>query len=380
MGVPLSVLADPRAQPATTHVATLRQIHLGMIDAVLAGGGVAPVAALAAEQLSGTVAIVLPAADIATAAPDERRLPVVERYVTERLEGRPVKVPAGVVAEVEVRSGDEPLGAVVLLDAPLAGGEREVLELAALAALTAVTLRDARVSQRRAAAALFDELELLSGPEVLARAQRLGADLGQGASAFVARPPEGHTDRVLAAIAQELPGALAAARGDLVEALAPGSPERLARRLADDHAGRRLAARAGLPRRFGTALKVAALTLELDGGEELRNGSWRLLLGTAATDPSALTALVDSTVGRAIEHLDTLRAYFEHGANMNATAEAVYAHRHTVANRLERVRTLTGHDPQLPAGQAQLALGLQALDVQRALRKRAERRPGTARR
>ena len=134
------------------------------------------------------------------------------------------------------------------------------------------------------------------------------------------------------------------------------------------------------PGGFGTALKVAALTLELDGGEELRNGSWRLLLGTAATDPSALTALVDSTVGRAIEHLDTLRAYFEHGANMNATAEAVYAHRHTVANRLERVRTLTGHDPQLPAGQAQLALGLQALDVQRALRKRAERRPGTARR
>ena len=379
MGVPLSVLADPRAQPAATQVATLRQIHLGMIDAVLAGGGVAPVAALAAEQLSGTVAIVLPAADIATAAPDARRLPVVERYVTERLEGRPVKVPAGVVAEVEVRSGDEPLGAVVLLDAPLAGGEREVLELAALAALTAVTLRDARVSQRRAAAALFDELELLSGPEVLARAQRLGADLGQGASAFVARPPEGHTDRVLAAIAQELPGALAAARGDLVEALAPGSPERLARRLAETMPVG-VSPHEPTPAGFGTALKVAALTLELDGGEELRNGSWRLLLGTAATDPSALTALVDSTVGRAIEHLDTLRAYFEHGANMNATAEAVYAHRHTVANRLERVRTLTGHDPQLPAGQAQLALGLQALDVQRALRKRAERRPGTSRR
>jgi hypothetical protein len=284
-----------------------------------------------------------------------------------------------VVAEVEVRSGDEPLGAVVLLDAPLAEGEREVLELAALAALTAVTLRDARVSQRRAAAALFDELELLSGPEVLARAQRLGADLGQGASAFVARPPEGHTDRVLAAIAQELPGALAAVRGELVEALVPGSPERLAGRLA-------VTMPVGLsphepePAAFGTALKVAGLALELDGGEELRNGSWRLLLATAATDPSALTALVDSTVGRAIEQLDTLRAYFEHGANMNATAEAVYAHRHTVANRLERVRTLTGHDPQVPAGQAQLALGLQALDVQRALRKRAERRPGTSRR
>ena len=66
--------------------------------------------------------------------------------------------------------------------------------------------------------------------------------------------------------------------------------------------------------------------------------------------------------------LDTLRAYLDHGANMNATAGAVFAHRHTVASRLERIRALTGHDPLTPAGQAQLALGLQALDVQRAAR------------
>ena len=104
---------------------------------------------------------------------------------------------------------------------------------------------------------------------MLARAQRLGADLGPGASALVARPPAGHTDRVLAAIAQELPGALAAARGDLVEALAPGSPERLAQRLRGDDAGRGLTARGRTPGAFGTALKVAALALELDGGEEL---------------------------------------------------------------------------------------------------------------
>ncbi len=108
--VPLSVLADPHTRPAPADVARLRQIHLGMIDAVLAGGGIAPVADIAAEHLHGTVAIVLPAADIATAAPTSERLPALERYVAERLKGRPVKVPAGVVAEVEVRSGDEPLG------------------------------------------------------------------------------------------------------------------------------------------------------------------------------------------------------------------------------------------------------------------------------
>lgn len=372
----MSVLADAQPRSAAADVATLRRIHLGMIDAVLAGGGVAPVAALAAEHVRGTVAIVLPPSDIAAAAPEDERLPALERYVAERLEGRPAKVPAGVAAEVAVRSGDEPLGAVLLLDATHEG-VREVLELAAIAALTAVTLRDARVSQRRAAAALFDELDLLTGPEVLARAHRLGADLGRGASAFVARPPSGHTDRVLAAIAQELPGALAAARGDLVEALSPIDPRRLATRLA---ATMPVGVSPHETEHFGAALKFAALALELDKGEELLGGSWRLLIATGAINPPALTALVDSTVGRAIDQLDTLRAYFEHGANMNATAEAVFAHRHTVANRLERVRALTGHDPQVPAGQAQLALGLQALDVQRALRKRAERRPGTSRR
>ena len=33
---------------------------------------------------------------------------------------------------------------------------------------------------------------------------------------------------------------------------------------------------------------------------------------------------------------------------MNATAAAIYAHRHTVAYRLERVRELTGLDPMSP--------------------------------
>jgi sugar diacid utilization regulator len=48
---------------------------------------------------------------------------------------------------------------------------------------------------------------------------------------------------------------------------------------------------------------------------------------------------------------------------MRATAAAVYAHRHTVAARLDRIRELTGHDPQAPLGQQQLSLGLQALAV-----------------
>ena len=279
--------------------------------------------------------------------------PRLAAYVADRLFGRPVRVPRGVVAEVPVHSGDELLGYVALLDADPAPDAREVLELAAVAAVTAVTLRDANVSQRRAAAALFDDLR--AGEDVRARARRLGVDLARGASALYARGP---TERVLAAIAQEIPGALAAPRGDRVEALLPGDPA-AARRLA-----RRLKTSGLSP--FGTdlaaALRFAELALEV-GGDDLLSGTWRLLISAGAEQRQAL---IDSTVGPAGEWLDTLRAYLDHGANMNATAGAVFAHRHTIATRLERIRSLTGHDPLTPAGQAQLTLGLQALAVQRA--------------
>ncbi len=369
----MSVLADSQPRPAALEITGLRRIHLGMIDAVLAGGGVARVAALAAEELDGTVAIILPGEDIASAAPElpDRRLAVLVRYVADRLDGRPAQVPPGLAAEVPVRSGDEVLGAVVLVAAGQGDDAPEILELAALAALTAVTIRDARVTQRRASAALFDELDDLPGTDILARARRLGADLRLGAGALSVRPPTGHTDRVLAAIAQELPGALVAVRGDLVEALAPDGTQdalgRVARRLAANMPVG-IAPHEPDAAAFGSALRFAALARELDGAppEDLLSGSWRLLLTIGATNAAALTNVVDSTVGPATEHLDTLRAYFDHGANMNATATAVYAHRHTVGNRLERVRVLTGHDPQTPRGQAELALGLQALDVQRA--------------
>ena len=96
---PMSALAA-----GAVSVASLRRIHLGMIDAVLAGGGVEPVAALAAEQLGGTVAIVLPAVDVAVGLAAGTR-PTSPTACSAAGQG-----PAGVVAEVPVRSGDELLG------------------------------------------------------------------------------------------------------------------------------------------------------------------------------------------------------------------------------------------------------------------------------
>jgi len=51
---------------------------------------------------------------------------------------------------------------------------------------------------------------------------------------------------------------------------------------------------------------------------------------------------------------------------MNATASAIYAHRHTVAYRLERVKELTGLDPLLSEDRERLGLGLKGVPDHRA--------------
>ena len=367
------------------------EIHLALTRAVLAGGGVGRVAALAAAELGGVVAIVLPAQHVVVVEPHlaEDRVSSLHRYVADRLVGRPAEVPPELVAEVAVHSGDQRLGSVALLSARPGRDAHEILDLAGLAALTAVALRDANVTRRRACADLLDDLRAAHAPspaEVSARARQLGADLSGGAGALLVRPRSGQAERVLAAIVQEFPDALVAPREDGVEALLPvprghsrASAEKAARRLA--HRLRALAPTGLSPfepdiAKLRRALRVSELTLMIGDREgveldELLSGSWRLLLASAAGEPGELQALVDSAIGPTLSRerdagqglLDTLRAYFEHGANMNATAAAVYAHRHTISHRLERIRQLTSHDPQTPAGQAQLTLGLQALAV-----------------
>ena len=45
---------------------------------------------------------------------------------------------------------------------------------------------------------------------------------------------------------------------------------------------------------------------------------------------------------------------------MNATAQAIHAHRHTVGYRLERVKELTALDPLRSEDRERLGLGLKA--------------------
>jgi DNA-binding PucR family transcriptional regulator len=91
--------------------------------------------------------------------------------------------------------------------------------------------------------------------------------------------------------------------------------------------------------------------------------------------PDELAACVATSIGPAVEHdarlrteiVATFRAYLDHGANMNATAAAIYAHRHTVAARLERLGALTHLDPMRHEDRERLGLGVKAQLVLEAL-------------
>src|SRR5580765_8100993 len=93
------------ARHGPTMAERLRAVHLRMVDVVLGGDGLEGVAALAAGETGGVVAIVVPRLGAAAASGP----------VGERARGRAAAVPAGVVAEVPIASGDEQIGAVLLL-------------------------------------------------------------------------------------------------------------------------------------------------------------------------------------------------------------------------------------------------------------------------
>src|SRR5829696_4579481 len=108
-----------------------------MVDAVLAGDGLERVAELAADAVGGSVAIVVPRlgdAVMAPAGPAADRLPELRRYVADLVQDRPVHAPRGLAVEIPIASGDEAVGAVLMLEGATAaiGEASEYLHLAAV--------------------------------------------------------------------------------------------------------------------------------------------------------------------------------------------------------------------------------------------------------
>ena len=107
------------------------------------------------------------------------------------------------------------------------------------------------------------------------------------------------------------------------------------------------------------------------GVQDIGTGTYRLLFRVLASHPEEVRSFYEDTVAPIVRYDDqyrtdlvqTLEAYLEHNCNMNATAAAIYAHRHTVAYRLERVKELTGLDPMLSEDRERLGLGLKAYRI-----------------
>src|SRR5215208_1275814 len=210
--------AEPDFTPpaATSLVERLRAVHLQMLDAVLTGDGLAAVADLAAEAAGGPVAIVVPRLGVAVASSGgERALVAVRRYVGEQRRGRVAPVPAEVVAEVPIASGDERIGGVVLLQPGRPEPEAvEFLHLAAVAALTEVAVEEAREEvEENVRGSFLEELrerpDAIDPADVVRRAARLGCDLAAGAVVLCAELTSERPRHVVALIASEYAGALA---------------------------------------------------------------------------------------------------------------------------------------------------------------------------
>jgi len=374
-------------------VERLRRVHLEMVEAVLGGEGLGRVAELAAAAAGAPVAVVVPRLDEAVAAPTPvKRIDALRRYVVDKLRDRPVRVPDGIVAEVPIASGDEVIGAVLLLDAAADAAAPEFLHLAAVASLTEVAIAEARDEvEQNLRGSLLEELrtrpDAVDARELVRRAGRLGCDLSQGGVALCAKLTSDRPRHVVALITGEYGGALAQHMEGRVYALLPsvqeGSP------LETQDAARRLAGRlerygavglssfysepADLPRGLQEAELVVDVLEQSDGAitEDIGTGTYRLLFRVLASHPEEVRSFFEDTVAPLVRYDDqygtdlvgTLDAYLENNCNMNATAAMIYAHRHTVAYRLDRVRELTGLDPVRSEDRERLGLGLKAYRI-----------------
>jgi len=384
----------------------MRDLQARMLAALLEGEGLEGVTELAAEESGSPVAIVIPARGLAAASEERVDLESLAKALVARSGEELVE---GVECEVAVIAGDEPIGWALALTSSQNGLPRievdreEVLKAAALASLTVLAVTDARdevAGELRGT--LLEELRArtVDGADVVRRAARMGCDLSAGAVALVAEVPSARPRHAAALVTGEHPGSIA-------EALSPpGEPDESIVRIyallpasaGEDpsattlSSARRIVARlralgpsafssfCETPSELDRAIAEAELMLDVIGRDErmasqlgsgVGDGVYRLLFRAMASDPDEVRRFYSDTVEPLVAHdreyrtdlLGTLEAYLQNDCNMNATARAVYAHRHTVAHRLARIRELCDLDPAAGEDRERLGLGIKAFRI-----------------
>jgi hypothetical protein len=342
-----ATILDARRKPADWS-RSLRGLHGAMVEAVAGEAGLEAVAELAADALGAPVAIIAPrlggpwlapAAHLTATELDELVGEVMDRVADPR-----VRAPAALVKEAPIVIAGEAIGVVALLrarpasiaarlgsdsdpaivgalrfdgvagvdDATVAPHATKVIHLAAMAALTGAVVADVRHEAERRLRG--------SAEEALVLARRLSARLRHSADV-----------RMSTGSAASL-------------ALSRASPE------------------AEQP------LEIGGRPLAGEPDVHGNSGTYRLLSRVMASYPGELQLLYDETVAPLVRHdeqygtdlVTTLQAYLANNCNMNATAAAVLAHRHTIAYRLERIKELSALDPSNSEDRERFGLGLKA--------------------
>jgi sugar diacid utilization regulator len=380
---------------------TMRELSTRMIEAVLDGDGLQGVAELAAAEAGSPVAIVLPPRGLAARAPGGGELNGLAEYAKARVAETEAATPDLIALERSIEAGGRIVGVVLLLESESADGEAvlvdrdEVLRAAALAALAEVAVADAREeAERKMRGGLIEELRSreIETAETTSKAARLGCDLARGAIALVAEIESASPSHATALVEAEYEGSLAELADGRLYAILPArggddAPEKtlqVAGRIANRLRKLGMAAVSSFypdPGELHRAIKEAELVLDVitrepEIAEALEegiaaSGVYRLLFRALISDPDEVRSFYRDTVEPLVRYdtqyrsdlLGTLEEYLASDCNMNATARAIFAHRHTVAYRLERVKELTGLDPQISEDRERLGLGIKAYRI-----------------
>ena len=281
-----------------------------------------------------------------------------------------------------ISSGGRELGAVLMLGRG-SKDAAEYLHMAAIAALTEVAVVEARDETEQSLRGSFLEEALtrsdLDPADVERRAARLGCDLSAGYTALCGDPgravPAGSSPRSPPRCRACSPSRWTA-RSTRCFPATPISPGAWPRASAATRpwGSRPTTRRRRTSRARSRRPSWCSASRPAGGGapvEEIGGGTYRLLFRVMASHPQEVRSFYEDTVSALVKYdeqystdlLGTLDAYLENNCNMNATAQAIHAHRHTVGYRLERVKELTGLDPLTSEDRERLGLGLKAYRI-----------------
>lgn len=353
-------------------------VHQELVQAVLAGGGFAPVAETLASALDRAVAILDAQEHVIAAA----GLPLSPRMLTpdaatreaiaeSRSSGHCVAVAGpGVRAVAALTAGSRHFGALLLGDGDFELGAvdfRTVERAAQVGALLelqqeAASGADHRVRSELIADLLDDVPE--RRPDVERRARRLGVDLHTLDSLLLLSVPGDQQTAAARSLGRQLDdrALVGEYRGFVVAAHASArdsfDPERLRTQVASaiEHP-----VAAVIPRRspdslseaFQTAMRTARLLTALEiTGITASVDDFLPYSAILDTDTHALSAFLRDTIGavrqydaeRNADLLGTLRAFVRNNASPTRTARALNFHTNTILQRLDRLDHVLGAD------------------------------------